>query len=140
MGGVGRVYQQLHSLQALRKAYKWYRKVAVQLITQMILNSQKISVQQTGSRISFLDFTLEVVRGLTTKVGPMDNHPANEDIVRLLGRHFLTTKKPSSEDITNNYPTKICKVCYAQGKRSASGHPLRTTYLCRDCPSKPGLQ
>ena len=69
-----------------------------------------------------------------------DNHHAsNEDVVRLLGRHFLTTKKPSSEDATNKHPTKICEVCYAQGKRSTSGHPLRTTYVCGDCPSEPGL-
>lgn len=140
MGGVDRVDQQLHSLQALRKAYKWYRKVAVRLITQMILNSQKIYVHQTGSKMSFLDFTLEVVRGLITKVEHIvDNHPANEDVARLLGRHFLTTKKPSSEDATNKHPTKICKVCYAQGKRSTSGHPLRTTYVCGDCQSEPGL-
>lgn len=34
--------QQSHSLQVLRKSYKWYRKLAFRLITQMVLNSQKV--------------------------------------------------------------------------------------------------
>ena len=45
MAGVDRVDQQLHSLLALRKTYKWYRKLVFRLVLQMILNAYKIYVQ-----------------------------------------------------------------------------------------------
>ena len=64
MGDVDRVDQQLHTLQCLRKSYKWYRKLAFRLMMQMILNAHKIHGKETGSKISFIDFDLEVVNSL----------------------------------------------------------------------------
>ena len=68
------------------------------------------------------------------------NHriPQGEDFVRLTGRHFPKLKQPT-DGALNQHPSKICKVCYAKGLRTNKGHPLRTTFVCGDCPSEPGL-
>ena len=42
MGGVDCVDQQLHCYKVLRKTYKWYRKLALRLISQSVLNSHKV--------------------------------------------------------------------------------------------------
>ena len=87
---------------------------------QMILNSQKIYTRQTGKQISFLGFTLKVDKALIVDTEPIvsEKHQPNENAACLIGRHFLTTKKPSSEDAKNKHSTKackVCKVCYASG-------------------------
>ena len=74
----------------------------------------------------------------TENVPDIIRRPVNEDYLRLNGRHFSVIKQ-SSATASNKHPTKNCKVCYAKGKRTASGLALRTLYLCGDCPSEPGL-
>lgn len=72
---------------------------------------------------------------------PYHPHPARllgEDYLRLTRRHFPAMKQPSAT-ASNKHPTKVCKVCYARGIRTAKGLPVRTTYVCADCPSEPGL-
>ena len=49
MGGVDRVDQQLHGVQALRRAYKWYKKLAFCIILQCTLNAHKAYVHFTGN-------------------------------------------------------------------------------------------
>jgi len=69
----------------------------------------------------------------------MPRHPPTiigEDVERLTGRHF-----PSmillGEHKTRQH--KSCHVCYSRGKQTAKGQPLKTVYICRFCPSEPGL-
>ena len=88
MGGVDRVDQQLHNIQLLRKSYKWHRKLAFRLSIQMILNAHKVYAQETRSSISFMDFVLEVVKLLVTRVPPpptIISGPPEENCVRLNG-------------------------------------------------------
>ena len=47
--------------------------------------------------------------------------------------------KEATATASHKHPTKVCKVCYAQGKPTTSGLPLRTSYVCGDCPSQPAL-
>ena len=49
MGGVDRVDQQLHGVQTLRRAYKWYKKLAFRIILQCTLNAHKAYVYFTGN-------------------------------------------------------------------------------------------
>ena len=42
MDGVDRIDQQLNNIQSLRKSYKWYRKLALQLVMQVMLNTHRI--------------------------------------------------------------------------------------------------
>ena len=46
---------------------------------------------------------------------------------------------PAGNPATNDSSHKICRVCYAYGKRTAKGHPFKTVYVCKFCPSQPGL-
>ena len=56
MGGVDRVNQQLHGIQALRKSYKWYKKLVFRLLLQVSLNFHKVYQNCTGSNVVFLDY------------------------------------------------------------------------------------
>ena len=137
MGGADRVDQQLHGLQVLRKSYKWYKKLAFRLVLQVILNAHKIFTKETGSNIPFVHFVLDVI---TTPDQPQNHRiPQGEDFFRLTGRHFPKLKQPTV-GASNQHPSKVCKVCYAKGLRTNKGHPLRTTFVCGDCPSEPGLR
>ena len=140
MGGEDRVDQQLHTLQCLRKSYKWYRKLAFRPVAQMVLNSYKIYEKKKGIKITFINFVLVVIKQLLTTLPPQPQ-PANivphDDCVRLVGRHFPAVREPA--DPPKKRPTKNCRVCYAQGKRTDEGKPLKTVYICPDCPSNPGL-
>ena len=48
MGGVDHIDQRLHSVSPLWKMYKWYKKLAIRIIMQMVLNAQKIYVITTS--------------------------------------------------------------------------------------------
>ena len=129
IGGVDRVDQQLHNIQVLKKSYKWYHKLAFCLSIQMILNAHKVYAHET--RILFTDFVLEVVKLLVTRASPpptIIRGPTEENYVRLNGRHFPMLKEASAT-ASNKHPTKVC---YAQGKSTTSGLPLRTSYVCGD--------
>ena len=61
MGRVDCVDQQLHSVSPFRNMYKWYKKLAIRIIMQMVLNAQKIYVITTGQKMTFLQFIKNVV-------------------------------------------------------------------------------
>ncbi|XP_065681354.1 piggyBac transposable element-derived protein 4-like [Hydra vulgaris] len=140
MGGVDRVDQQLHSLRTLCKSYKWYKKLAFRMISQVILNAHKVFQYETGkSKITFLDFLHETISSLALINPAIPNNQILDDTLsRLTGRHFLSLKV-ASPDAKDKRPTKRCRVCYAKRKLSAKCQPLKTTYVCRFCPSEPGL-
>ena len=134
MGRVERVDQQLHNIQVYRTSYKLYRKLASRLSIQMILNAHKVYAHETRASISFMDFVLEVVKLLVTRAPPpptIIRGPPEENYVQLNGRHFPMLKEASAA-ASNQHQTKVCKVCYAQGKSTTSGLPLRTSYICGD--------
>ena len=139
MGGVDRVDQQLHNVSPLRKNYKWYKKLAIRIIMQMLLNSQKIYVATTGKKITFLEFLKTIAQEwITTRNIPM-NLVDDETVTRLSGRHFLSLMRgnPGARD---QRPAKRCRVCYAKNTQTKSGkNPSRTRYVCYKCPSTPGL-
>ena len=45
----------------------------------------------------------------------------------------------SPSDVKNQRPCKRCRVCYARGIRTKAGRDVKTVYICKDCPSEPGL-
>lgn len=139
MGGVDRVDQQLHTLQCLRKSYKWYRKLAFRLVTQMVLNAYKIFIKSTNVNCTFMEYVIEVVKHLVVSrpALPQIQHQ-NDDVYRLTGRHFPSVKQ-AAEGAADQRPSKNCRVCYARGIRTNKGKPLKTVYICRSCPSEPGL-
>ena len=88
-----------------------------------------------------MEFVLDVVKLLVirTPLTPaIVRRPSEENYARLNGRHFLIIKEASAT-ASSKHPTKVSKVCYAQGKATTSGLPLRTSYVYGDCPSQAGL-
>ena len=141
MGGVDRVDQQLHSIHLLRKSYKWYKKLVLHLISQVILNGHKIFQKHTGYTGDFLSFLHIIITELllsTPKLNLNKNIHIPDTILRLTGQHFPEQRK-ADENAKDKRPSKKCRVCYAKGFRSNKGQPLKTVYICKSCPSQPGL-
>ena len=100
MGGVDRVDQQLHGIHALRKTYKWYKKLAVRLIMQAALNAHKVFQYTTGKvEVDFLKYLHDVIALLVT-ITPRMIHdiPLDGTVQRLTGRHFPEQKKHNAGD------------------------------------------
>ena len=74
MGGVDMVDQQLHSICTFHKTYKWYRKLAIRLISQAILNAHKVYQCITGSEKSFLEFLHDTITLLVTQTTQIEYH------------------------------------------------------------------
>lgn len=138
MGGVDRLNQQLHSIQALRKTYKWYKKLAFRLILQAPLNGHNIFIKVTPNekdqKISFIDFLLRCVKQMVPKrMEPV--LPRNDDLSRLTGRHFNALIPATGQ----SRPKKRCRVCYKRNIKTPKGGDITTIYHCEDCQSLPGL-
>ena len=139
MGGVDLVDQQLHSFHTLRKTYKWYRKLALRLLMQCMLNAHKAYQFQTGSKQDLLSFSHDVINMLLVSSPKLNRElPMRDTVHRLTGRHFPAKKQPK-EGAVDQRPKKKCRVCYARGIRTAKGAPVETVWICQSCPSQPGL-
>ena len=66
MGRVDKVNQQLHYQHTYRKSYKRYRKLALRLISEVILNAHKVYVTHAGSSIVILYFMHNTIASLLT--------------------------------------------------------------------------
>ena len=63
MGGVDLMDQQLEGIDALRKSYKWYKKLFLRLVMQCSLSAHKLYKLQGGNDI-FLHFLLDAISNL----------------------------------------------------------------------------
>ena len=141
MGGVDRVDQQLHSLKVLRKSCKWYKKIVFRSISQVILNSHKMYQKVTGKTdVTFLKFLHDVIIQLITQSNTLidPSVPIDDTYIRLTGRHFPSVKKALPQ-ACDQRPTKLCRVCNARNKKTVKGKPIKTIYVCSECPSERGL-
>lgn len=127
MGSVDSQEQKIQPYAAARKTMKWYRKVAFHFMQVSILNAY-ILFQKTGGTGSFLDFEHDIICQLIFPV--TDPTLANDDVNRLVGRHFPASL-PVSQNGRQSY--KNCRVCTKRGIRK------QTSVHCPDCPSNPGL-
>ena len=138
MGGVDRVDQQLHNIQSLRKSYKWYKKLALRLVMQVSLNAHKVYQLHTGmfpiTYMGFLHNTIALLLTMTLTIMP---GIGNDDTIERL-KHFPSVRQ-QEVGASSPRPHKKCRVCSARGIKTAKGQPLKTTYICEYCPSKPGL-
>ena len=110
MGSVDRVDQQL---QAVRKLYKWYKKLIFCLLLQVSLDSRKVYQKCTGSNMVFLDYltnSIKLMIALTPLIPPAINYAIPQsNVERLTGRHFptLTPLVPGATSRSH----KRCRVC-----------------------------
>ena len=91
--------------------------------------------------MTFFEFLKDVITLLVMHDVPL---PINNDvrmdetITRLTGRDFPSIKSASA-GAKNLWPTKPCRVCSARHIKTSSGKPIKTVYICAQCPSQPGL-
>ena len=132
--------QQLDSLLVIRKSYKWYKKVFFRALLQCMLSAHKL-MQLTGTKQDFLKFVHDSVTQLLT-FAPGLNHSASglDSVARLTGRNHFPSKRGyqgTGSDRTSK--SKKCRVCSARGRRTLKGGAIETTWVCKTCPSVPGL-
>ena len=89
MGGVDLMDQQLEGIDALRKAYKWYKKLFLRLVMQCSLSAHKLYKLQGGKDV-FLYFLLDTITQLLSN-SPRLERPLQgqqiDNIARLTGRN-----------------------------------------------------
>ena len=144
MGGIDCINQLLHAIQALRKSYKWYKKLAFKLIMQMSLNAFKVFQHHTvaNAKVTYLSFLHGAIALLITATPDVPQHLINEpgtDLPdRLTGCQKRAIKMPE-EGNKDPRPTKKCRLCYAKDIKTKKGRPMKTVYTCCFCPSNLGL-
>ena len=84
MSGVDCVDQQLHRIQALRKSYKWQKKLIFRLLLQVSLNLHKVYQKCTVSNMVFLDYLTINIKQMIARTPPIP--PAIN--YAITGRHF----------------------------------------------------
>ena len=116
MGGVDKIDQQLDNINIIRKSFKWYHKVFFRLFSVEMLSSHKI-YKEKGGKYDFLQFVHD----------------------KITGRHFPSQSLYQGEAKKRKHNPKMCRVCYAKGKRTEAGLIIRSTQYCDECPEKPEL-
>ena len=111
----------------------------ITLFSVSMLSSHKI-YKEKGGKHDFLQFIHDIVLCL------VENSPQltgvakkNDNFVRLTGRHFPSQSLYQGEAKKRKHNPKMCRVCYAKGKRTEVGHIIKSTQYCEECPEKPGL-
>jgi len=140
MGGVDLMDQQLDSLLVLRKSYKWYKKLFLRLILQCALSAHKL-YKLKGGKLDFLNFLHDVCSSLLVRSPKLNQNVKKLDsLSRLTGRNHFPGKR-HYEGTGSKRTTKVkqCRVCYARGIRTSKSRPIETTWICKGCPSQPGL-
>ena len=140
MGGVDAIDQQLHSIQIMRKSYKWYHKIFFRLLMVSMLSSHKI-YKSRGGKIEFLQFVHDVLTSLVANAPHLaaDHRRHQDNLVRLTGRHFPSQSLYEGQAKDKKHKPKDCRVCRARGIKTAKGFPIRSMWQCGDCPGNPGL-
>ena len=109
---------------------------------QVTLNSFKVFQNNTGdTKVTYLSFLRDsialMIAAMPDVPRPIQD-PGTDLPDRLTGRHF-PSQKPGVEGSKDPRPTKKCRVCKARGVTTNKGGPMKTVYICRFCPSNPGL-
>ncbi|XP_064641940.1 piggyBac transposable element-derived protein 4-like [Lineus longissimus] len=135
MGGVDMVDQPLHYYQVIRRSMKWYKKVAMRLLMQCLLNNHRL-YQLRGGKRDFLNFIRDVLNAILTPARKQRGAAVGDALTRLTGRHFLMKRPPQGNRAR---PAKRCVVCYARKDFLPNGRAKETSYICKSCPTQPGL-
>ena len=137
MGGVDLADQQLQSVLAIRKTFKWYKKIFFRFILQAALSAHKLS-QRDGSSSDFLKFLHDCITAQVSKSRRLTPSTAAglDSVARLTGReHFPGKREYEGKGQKRASKKKECRVCNARGIKTPRGGPIETTWVCEACPS-----
>lgn len=123
---------QIQYYNAARKTKAWYKKAAFYMI-QMALNNSYVVYKATvpGPKLSFYNYQVQLLPSLL--FGDVEEAPDmsdNDNVVRMVGKHFIDNIPPT---LNKKYAQRACKVCRKKGIRRD------VRYYCPKCPSKPAL-
>jgi len=133
MGGIDLVDQQLDTLLAIRKSYKWYKKVFFRILLHCMLSAHTLMQGQVpGRKHDFLKFVHDAVTQMLS-FAPRLNRSASglDSIARLTGRtHFPSRRPYEGTGSDRKAKSKKCRVCSARGCRTPKGAAIKTTWVC----------
>lgn len=119
-----------------RKTLRWYKKVGIHILQQLLLNSYLLYCQNE-CKIPFYNFRLNIIRSLlkkydkTGELGEKQNEISTKLPTAVPFVHTLQLL-PKSEK-TTKVQRKRCSYCKEIGKRED------TSYYCSLCPQNPPL-
>lgn len=132
MGAVDKSDLVLSSIESVRKAIKWYKKVFFHFLDLSVLNAWILYKTLTGKNPSSSDYQRELVRQILVKY-PSTNIRSNsgrrpeeaDNPMRLIARHFprYIPTPPEKKKRTS----RQCIVCAQHGKRK------ETCMMCHEC-------
>ena len=137
----GKLDQQLSTIQVLRKSFKWYHKIFFKLLMMSLFSGHRL-YKISGGKSDFLQFLHDVVLSLVAnspRLTKESEHAPDDNLIRLSARHFPAQVPYEGNASHKKNCSKMCRVCYARGKRTKGGKSLKTVWMCLDCPGQPGL-
>ena len=130
MGGVDLMDQQLEGIDALRKSYKWYKKLFLRLVMQCSLSAHKLYKLQSGKDV-FLHFLLDVISNLLVNSPRLEKPMIGQyNIARLTGRNHWPARREAPVERQASSRVKKCRVCHAKGRKTEKGLPIKTVWIC----------
>nr|BAF82021.1 piggyBac transposase Uribo1 [Xenopus borealis] len=132
MGGVDKTDQIQTYYDATRKTRAWYKKAAIYMIQMALYNSYVVyKAAVPGPKLSLYNYLLQLLPALLFgDVEEVPNMPGNDNVARMMGKHFIAHIPPTPN---KRYAQRTCKVCRSRGVRKD------VRYFCAKCPSKPAL-
>uniref|UniRef100_A0A6I8SZJ6 Uncharacterized protein n=1 Tax=Xenopus tropicalis TaxID=8364 RepID=A0A6I8SZJ6_XENTR len=132
MGGVDKSDQIQHYYNATQKTRTWYKKAAIYMIQMALYNSYVVyKAAVPGPRLSYYNYLLQLLPALLFgDVEEVPDMPGNDNVARMVGKHFIAQIPPTPN---KRYAQRKCKVCRSKGVRRD------VRYYCPKCPSKPAL-
>ncbi|XP_018081222.1 piggyBac transposable element-derived protein 4-like [Xenopus laevis] len=131
IGGVNKT-EQIQEYDATRKTKSWYKKAAFYMIQVALYNSYVVyKAAVPGLKLSFYKYQLQLLPALLFgDVEEVPDVPDNDNVARMVGKHFIDNIPPT---LNKKYAQRACKVCRKKGVRRD------VRYYCPKCPSKPAL-
>jgi len=132
--------QQLESLPVIRRLYKWYKKI-VSKNHDAILSEFPQIIPTEWRPEWFLKYLHDVVTQLLTYSPHLNlTTKSLNGIARLTGHNHFPSKRAYEGDGRKwSSKKKVCRVCYACGVCTPKGAYVESTWVCKTCPTVPGL-
>ena len=131
MDTVDRSDQMIQPYNAARKTFSWYKQLMTRLLQVSLLKAFILYQNTVNAKKDFLSFQCDVVYQLLSPGRLIPREAGrSEEVAGLFEKHCLTYVSPTSGW---KHGQKKCKACLKHGNR------VDTTFMCKNCPKKPGL-
>lgn len=134
MGGVDKTDMRISFVDCTRKTLKWYKKVFFHLLDMMLLNAHTLYEVNSGKKVSFSKYRLEVVRQIiqefhTPRPSPRGGRPSNETPLRINAIHYPSFVPQATKK--GDKTQRQCHVCANSVLRPQTRKMTR--HYCAEC-------